>query len=74
MELRRAALAAFTARQPLEKVQAVQALWGQEASASVDPSTQYAQDPAPGRPAAPALLEPDAVPGAALSPLKAMPP
>ena len=29
MELRRAALAAFTARQPLEKVQAVQALWAQ---------------------------------------------
>ena len=62
MELRRAALAAFTARQPLEKVQAVQALWAHEATASVDPSTHYAQDPAPGRPDAPALLEPDAVP------------
>ena len=62
MELRCAALAAFTARQLLEKVQAVQALWAQQATASVDPAVQYAQDPAPGRPDAPALLEPDAVP------------
>ena len=62
MELRRAALAAFTACQPLEKVHAVQALWAQEATASVDPSIHYAQDPSPGRPDSPVLLEPDAVP------------
>jgi len=62
MELRHAALAAFTARSPLEKVQAVQALWAQRQTCGLDPVVCFPDDPAPGRPNAPALLEPQAVP------------
>jgi len=62
MELRHAALAAFTARHPTEKVDAVQTLWAQRQALALDRALTFADDPAPGRPDAPALLEPQAVP------------
>ena len=61
MELRHAALAAFTARHPTEKVEAVQNLWAQRQTLALDLALSFADDPAPGRPDAPALLDPQAV-------------
>ena len=62
MELRRAALAAFTLDDPARKVAAVQALWQQRQALAVDTALELPAPPEPGRPAQPLLVQPKDVP------------
>jgi uncharacterized ferritin-like protein (DUF455 family) len=62
MELRRAALAAFTLPDPAQKVAAVQVLWQQRAALSVDTDCTLPAPEQPGRPRLPRLVQPKEVP------------
>jgi uncharacterized ferritin-like protein (DUF455 family) len=62
MELRQRALAAFVLTEPVKKARAVNTIWQQLPQLEVDTSATLAAPDVPGRPAKPALVEPQDVP------------
>lgn len=62
MELRSLALRAFSLTNPVEKVQATQALWRDARTLPLDTACELEAPPAPGRPPLPQLVLPQDVP------------